>query len=646
MKYDLCITCNNIEGYYDKLNDVNNKSGFINCYKKPEGYYLDLTKKKYIPCYHSCKFCASLKSNKTNHYCTSCNDKNSYSILDENNPPYMNCYPECKYNYYFNKSDHDNYTCTNTPECLQSYPLLKEKTKECMQECKKDFNYTYYEFRHTCFSKCPHDSKEYWNSTKAYCNAICPFEKPFEMVKTQYCVSNCTIMERYKKLCITNYNGERIKEVQDMILNDFKNDIIGPFNYSFITKEQSLIYEEKNIIYEITLTQTTQNNPKTTTIDLDECENILKKFYNINSKESLYIFKVDVYVEGKTGPKVEYEVYYPINENNLQLLDLTICEGREIYIGYPLNISKEELDLYNIISDYFNDICYTYANSKGADLTLSDRRNDYINNNKSLCDENCKFNGYDNDKKRLICSCTVKYVFSTISDIKADKNKLYKFLNLKQIGNFNVLKCTNLLLSFKGLKTNIGFYSFIPTVILYFTSLILLCSIEFKKIKQDINEIISVKKIYKISIQKNEAKKKNRETQFFSNFLKKKRIFLLTIQEEKTIQSNNKEMEDNDNKTKKNEISTKNKKKYKHENTNDSSSNSKKEKYLNKSNDDDHMDDNSPKKDNKISDKKTETLICSPPIKGLKNIKIKKKKIQFKKEENEQHNNISDKKDN
>ena len=49
---------------------------------------------------------------------------------------------------------------------------------------------------------------------------------------------------------------------------------------------------------------------------------------------------------------------------------------------------------------------------------------------------------------------------------------------------------------------------------------------------------------------------------------------------------------------------------------------------------------------NILSDKKTETLICSPPIKGLKNIKIKKKKIQFKKEENEQHNNISVKKDN
>ena len=129
-------------------------------------------------------------------------------------------------------------------------------------------------------------------------------------------------------------------------------------------------------------------------------------------------------MEGKTGPKVEYEIYYPFDGINLHLLDISICEGQEIFIKYPLDISKDELDLYNRNSKYYNDICYTYTNSKGTDITLNDRQNEFVNNNKSLCEENCKFNGYEEENKRLLCSCEAKSTISMISQIKVDKNKL------------------------------------------------------------------------------------------------------------------------------------------------------------------------------------------------------------------------------
>ena len=41
LKHNLCITCNEQDNYYPKNNDNSNKNGFINCYKEPEGYYLD-----------------------------------------------------------------------------------------------------------------------------------------------------------------------------------------------------------------------------------------------------------------------------------------------------------------------------------------------------------------------------------------------------------------------------------------------------------------------------------------------------------------------------------------------------------------------------------------------------------------------------
>ena len=600
LKYDLCILCNEEGKYYEKSNDNINISNFKNCYKEPEEYYLNSTEKKYLPCFNSCKFCFPLIPDKRHHYCKSCNDDNTFSILDENNPNYTNCYPECKYKYYFD-SDY-NYKCTNTSECPQSYPFLIENTKQCIERCNDTHKW---QFRHTCFEQCPLDSKNYTNETGFYCNASCPFERPFLKVQTQYCVSSCNIMERYNKLCFTNYEGNRNNEIQDLILNDFKDDVIDTFNYAFITKKQNLIYEEKNIIYEITSTSTqcTYQDPLTTTIDLGDCESILKDYYGIGNNKTLYIFKIDAFVEGKIGPKVEYEIYYHFDTINLHQLDLSICEGKKIFIGYPINITKDELDLYNSNSSYYSDICYPYTNSKGTDVTLNDRQIEYINNNKSLCEENCKVSGYDEENGRLICSCEVKHSISMISQIKIDKDNLYNFIDLKQMVNFKVMKCIKLLFSIKGFKTNIGFYSFFPTIIAYIVALIILWLIEFKRISNQINDIFSVKKIMKLSRIKKKFNIKN-DQKLVGNLINKNKLQLATIKEE-TIQNPNQDAENIDN-----DIQTKNRQL--------------KDSMINKK-----------------SEEKIETMISSPPLK--ENNKEKNITIKFKKENSEQENDISDK---
>ena len=191
-------------------------------------------------------------------------------------------------------------------------------------------------------------------------------------------------MERYYRACITNYDGNSSADVQNMVLLDIKSDIIDTFNYSFITKDKNLIYEERNIIYEITSTQCEYHDPKTTIIYLGECESLLKINYGIDENEPLYILKIDVEVEGKEGPKVEYEVYYPFNKLNLNQLDLSICEGIKIIIGYHVNISGQNLDLYNKNSDFYNDICYPYTSENGTDVTLEDRRKELSEKNKNI----------------------------------------------------------------------------------------------------------------------------------------------------------------------------------------------------------------------------------------------------------------------
>ena len=259
-------------------------------------------------------------------------------------------------------------------------------------------------------------------------------------------------MERYNNLCITNYEGEKSSDVKNMILLDIKRDITDSFNYSFVTKERNLVYEEKNIIYEITSTKCEYHDSRTTIIKLGKCETLLKMFYGIDENEPLYIFKIDAHVEGKVGPIVEYEVYYPFNEIILNQLDLTICEGVDIIIGYPMNISGENLDLYDKNSDFYNDICYPYTNENGVDVTLEDRQKEFAANNRSLCEEDCKFVGYDESTESIECSCDVKLSASLVSEIKIDKNKLYQFMDISQIANFKVMKCIKLLFSKKGVN--------------------------------------------------------------------------------------------------------------------------------------------------------------------------------------------------
>ncbi len=76
-----------------------------------------------------------------------------------------------------------------------------------------------------------------------------------------------------------------------------------------------------------------QNNKEyndISTIKLGECENKLKRFYNISEDDNLLIFKEDVYLEGLFTPIVIYEIYHPKTKEKL---DIIHCEDIKINIS-------------------------------------------------------------------------------------------------------------------------------------------------------------------------------------------------------------------------------------------------------------------------------------------------------------------------
>ena len=475
-----CISCNNEKGYYPKFDEYqnNNENLFIQCYKSIDGYYLDSIYFKL--CYNSCEKC-DIGGNNSYHNCIECKSNYEYEIQYEK---YKNCYINCSYYYYKNNN---KYYCTKTPECSDIYNKLILGTRECIDDCTK---ISRYKFRNICYIECPEDTI-ISNEKPYYCEVICDAEKPFEMIEKQECVSSCDLNEMKEKKCIIKYkkenneddNGnnnnddnEENNKVQDIILESIENSFISE-NYdtsNLENGEDDVIQNEK-----MTVTLTTSDNQKNndnnnmSSIDLGECETLLRKAYKIPDDKKLYMKKIDVPIKGMKIPKIEYNVYCKLFDKNLIQLNLSVCENSRVDISVPVVIS-ENLDKINSSSDYYNDLCYTVTSDTGTDISLRDRKKEFVENNVTVCQDNCKFSEYDTKTQKAKCSCKVKESTSSFGDININKENLYdNFVDIKNIANINILGCYNKLFSKNGIIKNIGCWILIVIIILHLICMIL-----------------------------------------------------------------------------------------------------------------------------------------------------------------------------
>ena len=98
-------------------------------------------------------------------------------------------------------------------------------------------------------------------------------------------------------------------------------------------------------------------------------------------------------------------------------LNLSVCQDSKISLSIPVEIDGN-LDKLNNSNGYYNDICYTSTTESVTDITLKDRKNEYVNN--TVCKDDCKFVDNDYSSQKAQCSCKVKKSFF-FSDMKIDK---------------------------------------------------------------------------------------------------------------------------------------------------------------------------------------------------------------------------------
>ena len=426
----LCTKCN--DNYYPIENDPSNLGEYINCYNNiPEGYYLD--NYLYIKCYFTCKTCEKSGNNKF-HNCIECDDNYQFKIVKDNS---LNCYEKCDYYHYF---DFENiYHCTTDMFCPDEYPKLNEETRECT---KYDINDL---IRDLIRDEAEIMSKE--EEIEYYDNLINIIEKEFTS---------------------ENYDTSKIDNGQNEVAK------IGKITLTLTTLEN----EKSNI------------NNNLTTIFFGVCENLLKRFYNLSDNETLYLKKIEIAQEGFRIPKVEYDVYSKLFGKNLTKLNITACEHSKILILISLKLNEKNLDILNSSSGYFNDICYTATTEDGTDITLKDRKAEFIDKNKTVCQEDCLFSNYNKENLKVQCSCKIKESSKSIADMNIKKDKLLEnFKNIKSFLNFNFLICYKNLFNKEAIINNIGFYLIFSIIFFHIISIFVFYINGFILIKKKIKLI-------------------------------------------------------------------------------------------------------------------------------------------------------------
>ena len=363
--------------------------------------------------------------------------------------------------------------------------------------------------------------------------------------------------------------SEDSNEYYDFILEIIENFFsLKVYDTSNIDKGE----EEQISIGKIQVTLTTSKNQKNniyngtyitnnTLIDLTKCEISLRAFYNISNDTSLYIQKIDVTQEGMQIPKVEYDVYSRLGGNKLQKLNLSICQNNKINIYTNID-SISNLDIINPTSGYYTDVCYPTTSDVGIDIILNDRKKEFVEKNKTVCQEDCNFIGYNYKTKKANCSCDVKEASLFFKNIIINRNKLYQnFLEINSIANIDFLFCYKMLFTKKGLLKNIGSYILLLIILFHIICIIIFYIKSFPKLKHQINYIfkckINLSTIGGNEVTKNKSLKykkifiqnKNKKININKKFLiKYKRLKRRKKYSKKHIKTNNNKNMDNCNK--------------------------------------------------------------------------------------------------
>ena len=256
---------------------------------------------------------------------------------------------------------------------------------------------------------------------------------------------------------------------------------------------------------------------KKTMILIDFLKYELRNRYKLDKNITLIILMYEKLSNISSERNIQYELYESLN---LTKLDLSVCKDLSIDIYVPLTISEKLQSLYGELKDlgydlfdinniFYQDICTPYKSENGTDVLLTDRINNYYNNDETKCQSNCKFSDYYIKAQYLKCECDVNN-----SEIQTEDNKkfnpknIYKsFYDVLKFSNYKVLKCYKLVFKIDSITNNIGSIIAIVYAFIYIMFIILYLIKGNNEIKKFITMIKKKKQFVKYNAKINQKNK-------------------------------------------------------------------------------------------------------------------------------------------
>ena len=322
------------------------------------------------------------------------------------------------------------------------------------------------------------------------------YDYPFENKITKECKESIN----YDDLLSGNYTIDNNKRTIDEVIKIFHEQIKN----KTVNSSENIIVKGRNVTFQLTDTEELKNNTKNklfnniSSIDLNECEEILKKEYGI---DKLTILKIDIKRNDTPSTQVEYQV---INSETDEILDLSKCVDSKINIYAPVDFDPEYFDeishlkgqgydIFNSSDSFYNDICAVYTSENGTDVLLKDRKNDYYNPNLTLCEERCEYKSFDIETSKVNCECETKTeVNNDVSETSFSPNILIEnFYLFQKYTNYKVLKCYYLAFNSEKLKKNAGSYIIIIITIIFIIIMSINLKTQDKKFEELFNKIIN-----------------------------------------------------------------------------------------------------------------------------------------------------------
>ena len=240
------------------------------------------------------------------------------------------------------------------------------------------------------------------------------------------------------------------------------------------------------------------NNINITSLDLTECENILKEQYQLGQDVELIILKF----LSDDEETIQYEIYEPFTHKKL---NLSYCENSTVYAYIPTDLDENILEIYNNLIEqgyypldlndkFYREICTPYRSENGTDVLLDDREEFIFTSlaNLTICPSGCNYLEYVFDKKYIKCECEINTTGIETLDIEhlSGKNIGKSILSTLKATNWKVIICYNLVFNFQIFYHNLGSILILILFFIYIIFMIYFCIKDITPLKIQISKIL------------------------------------------------------------------------------------------------------------------------------------------------------------